>query len=168
MSPRSSSDGINYDTTMNVHCTFCGLVAMCPKYDLVPVVAEHFLTKHPDLKRPTLGVHYRVFEAPVRCDSCGDVVELPFWTHISNPPTSVLPTIDYDGRWAVCDTCHDLWVERDLAGLIDHHWEITMAQAPGLVRTPDIEHQIKSVVAERYRLLFERWDGGTRETTHPA
>jgi hypothetical protein len=168
MSPRSSRDGVNFDETYSVLCVHCGMIGQTPKYDVASFIDMHYNDKHrrPDDLRDAErvlveGVHFTSYRSPNRCDSCSDALEPPYWWHVSDPPTSVPPSMDSDGIWLVCDTCHDLWVARDLVGLVRQNWAMVKGQSPGMV-TPELEAAVRVNCTQRYRLLFERWDEGTR------
>jgi hypothetical protein len=163
VSPRSSRDGIHFDVTYNVDCVHCGLVGTCPRYDVKNTIQDHYARIHPKVKEIVEERDFKTYEAPMRCDVCNGIAERPYWEHISDPPTSEGGTVDSDGRWLVCDACHDCYVRRDVKGIVRRHWANAKAQTPGLV-TPQIEAAVRAHIAKLARLLFERWDEGTRDT----
>ncbi len=150
---------------MDVWCRLgCGLVAQSPAYAAHDAVMEHLRRRHRKEKGPFVqGEAFDLYESPFRCDTCNGVAELPWWQHISTPKTSLGPTVDNDGRWLVCDPCHELWVNRDLVGWVRRHWSVAVEQTPWMREDPLAAAEVRAGVAERYRLLFERFDQGVRE-----
>ena len=163
MSPRSARPGADFDVHYDVVCVTCGLVGMCPRYDVAETIIRHYAVEHPHERVSFGGTQFTATPAPRRCDTCNAVVELPYWTHVSDPPTSVGAIIDHDGLWLICDPCHTLWAADNRAGIAQRSWRNVCEQSPFLNQAGR-EDIVKASAMERLRLLFDRWDKGTRNT----
>lgn len=161
--PNISHDGRFFDVAMSLECVTCGLLGVATNAQAAVLVATHFAQIHPGIHAQE-GREWVRYVAPLRCDICNDVVELPYWTHISTPPTIVGPVVDNDGSWLVCDPCHALFAARDLNAMIERNVEIATIQTPGLAAAPQVVAAMRALGEERLRLLFQRWDAGVRDT----
>lgn len=150
----------------------CGLIGGTPSYDVTRKVAQHFHSAHnalgrenpTDTQRIVENVDFTVSPAPNRCDMCNEVVELPWWTHIADPPMGVMAgtIVDQDGRWLLCDTCHGYAEGKDVDAAVARNMEISARQSPGAHSIPGLADQVRAETREMFALLFERLDPGRR------
>lgn len=49
---------------------------------------------------------------------------------ISTPPTPAGGQDDRDGRWLLCDACHDLWARRTLGAWVRRAWTVQVDRSP--------------------------------------
>jgi len=153
---------------IDVRCLVCpGLIDRVPRAEAWPAAAEHYRQHHPGVALVE-GQHWEIRPAPLVCDTCLAVVELPWWEHVSTPHTHVGKERDEDGIWLLCDTCHGLWRRGDLVGWVRHAWSVTVERAPWLLKdTPTIQAKSRRHLADMLRSLQERLDGGQRITVRP-
>jgi hypothetical protein len=82
--------------------------------------------------------------------------------HVSTPPTpSSTGQPDKDGRWLLCQTCHDLCQHTDRTAWVRHAWTIHAQQSPWLRQTPpDLRAGMRAQMSRMFTLLIERLDDG--------
>ena len=150
---------------MDVHCRLCpGLIDRVPLAQAGLVAGEHFARWHPGVS-PVDGVHTSVLPAARVCDACLVVVELPWWLHVSTPRTPAAGHEDADGRWLLCQSCHDLWAGADLLGWIRRAWAVAVDRAPWLTREPAaVRAGARGHLADTLRPLLQRLDPGRQVT----
>ena len=150
---------------MDVHCRLCpGLIDRVPLAQAGLVAGEHFARWHPGVS-PVDGVHTSVLPAARVCDACLVVVELPWWLHVSTPRTPAAGHEDADGRWLLCQSCHDLWAGADLLGWIRRAWAVAIDRAPWLAREPAaVRAGARGHLADTLRPLLQRLDPGRQVT----
>jgi hypothetical protein len=91
------------------------------------------------------------------------VVELPWWEHVSTPPTPAAGQADPDGRWLLCDACHDLAVQRRHSGWVRRAWASHLDRAPWLAEaSPTLRAGARAELAATLRTLLDRLDAGRR------
>ena len=153
---------------MDVRCLVCpGLIDRVVRAEAPPAVAEHFRQHHPGIGLVE-GQHWEIRPAPLVCDTCLAVVELPWWEHISTPHTHVDGHLDGDGIWLLCDTCHQLWGSGDLVGWVRRGWSVAVDRAPYLLQDPPtMQAESRRHLADTLRPLLERLDDGRRVTVRP-
>lgn len=152
----------NWHQHFTVRCLLgCGIVAQTPEPDVPQRVAVHFQLVHPDVQQPLRqNREWESFASPLRCDTCNEVVELPYWRHVSTPPTRSSFTFDADGLWLLCETCHDLRTRGDLAGWVQRHEAIAVEQSPILLTLPQVRATMRNERAAVMRQLLERLNDG--------
>jgi hypothetical protein len=150
---------------VEVSCRVCpGVIDRVPLVDVAQASAEHFVQLHPGLV-PIPGQHYVVSVATPVCDTCLSMIELPWWEHISTPPTPAAGQEDRDGRWLLCSHCHDLWARRDLSGWVRQAWAVHVQRAPWLARgSTALRTANRAHLASTLRVLLERLDPGHQIT----
>lgn len=153
---------------MEVFCRVCpGVIDRVPTEEAPPIAAEHFRQLHP-LVRPGLGQHYTALPATPACDTCLAILELPWWEHVSTPPTPASGQDDHDGRWLLCDACHDLWAHQTLGAWVRRAWTVHLHRSPWLAHlSPAFQLDARAQLATTLRLLIERLDTGHRVTLPP-
>lgn len=165
--PSSSRDGgRTWGRTCSVECTQCGLIGQTPLQDIARLMLGHFKRVHPDQKVIT-DDDWTAYESPPRCDTCNAIAELPYYTHVSSPPTNIGNTVDTDGLWLVCQGCHDLWAARDLPGWIRRYMAVANDQMPKMINDSEARSIVRAEMVRGYRLLLERFDAGERHTSSP-
>jgi hypothetical protein len=149
------------DSVLEVSCRVCpGVIDRVPAADIAQAVAEHCAQLHPGLV-PVAGEHYVVLAATPVCDACMSLVELPWWEHVSTPPTPVAGEQDRDQRWILCATCHALWASGDLIRWVRHAWAVAIDRAPWLAQgSPDAQADSRAHLARTFRTLLQRLDAG--------
>lgn len=148
---------------MIAECPRCGLVAAGPRGYVAVPVALHFRQEHPEMKLVRVGVEWTMRVAPTRCDTCSNAVELPYWTHISDPPTSSATMIDADGRWVLCDACHAYVVANDAVGWAKHCWSNAVRQSPFIAHGAN-SPPLRLSLSRHLALLLTNIDAGERNT----
>ena len=126
--PESSVDGVVFETSREARCPDHGMIGLGPLALVKDLITSHFLDMHPDLTVVTQNVHFTIEVAPVRCDLCGAVTEPQWWTHVTAVP--MIEFGDSDGRWAVCDTCHEAVVTMNVDAFLDQVVRIVAEQTP--------------------------------------
>jgi hypothetical protein len=72
---------------------------------------------------------------------------------------------DEDGRWLLCDPCHDLWAHRTLGAWVRRAWTTQVQRAPWLTRGPaTLRTDARAHLAGVLRQLLQRLDDGHRVT----
>jgi hypothetical protein len=152
-------------TVVEVSCRVCpGVIDRVPAADADQAAVEHFAQLHPGLL-PVAGEHYLLLDATPVCDACLALLEPPWWEHLSTPPTPAAGQEDRDGRWMLCDPCHDLWTRRALAGWVRRAWTTQAERAPWLAHgSPALRTDARAHLAGVLRQLLERLDDGRRIT----
>jgi len=149
------------DDVVEVHCQVCpGVIDVVSRSDIRQAAAEHYQQLHPGTG-PVEGRHFVVLDAPLVCDTCMSLVELPWWEHISTPPTHVGGHQDRDQRWILCTTCHGLWAGGDLIRWVRHAWAVAIDRAPWLAQgCPDVQADARAHLARTFQTLLQRLDAG--------
>jgi hypothetical protein len=101
---RRTPDRVGYvaEGVVEVSCRVCpGLIDRVPASEAAQVALEHFAQLHYAMA-PVEGEHYLTTPAALVCDACLTVVELPWWEHVSTPPTPVAGQDDRDSVWLLC------------------------------------------------------------------
>lgn len=152
------------ESVLEVSCLTCPGVIDVVNPDRVRQAAlEHYQQLHPAVRAPVEGTHYVAIDAPRVCDTCLGLIELPYWEHISTPPTHAGGELDRDGRWLLCDTCHALWAGRNLAGWVRRALAVAVERSPWLLRSsPQLRVDLRAQLADTFRHLLERFDEGRR------
>jgi hypothetical protein len=150
---------------VEVSCRVCpGVIDRVPAAEADQAAVEHCARLHPGLV-PVAGEHYVLLDATPVCDTCLTLLEPPWWEHVSTPPTPAAGQADEDGRWLLCDPCHDLWAGRHLGGWVRHTWRTQVRRAPWLADGPDARRtDARAHLAGVLRHLLERLDDGRRIT----
>ncbi len=151
-------------TWIIVECRSCGLIAAGPRDGVGLGISLHFEEFH-DSK---IAIEHRDFTtrvAPLRCDTCSSPVELPYWSHISDPPTHQRSMKDVDGIWLLCDTCHTLATTGQSNAWLRHCWARAVAGSPWLETGPGRD-ETRVALGQHLRLLMTRLDAGDRNTIH--
>ena len=148
---------------MEVSCRVCpGVIDRVPVGEAAEVARVHFAQVHGGMT-PVPGEHYSAAAAALVCDTCLAVVELPWWEHVSTPPTPAAGQADRDGRWLLCDACHDLAVQRRVGGWVRRAWVSHLDRAPWLGETsPTLRTDARAELAATLRTLLDRLDTGRR------
>lgn len=158
-----SFDGERWEPPYVVLCERgCGQIHIVPASGVHTTARRHFGARHPGLVMTSSD--YRYFPSPTRCDACLDVVEPPWWVHISDPPTNTSVVIDHDGIWVVCDACHDLFAIRHVSALVRRHMDVAKANTPLLSQRPDLAQTLRQEMAATMANLVINLDAGTRVT----
>jgi hypothetical protein len=115
---------------VEVSCRLCpGVIDRVPAAETDQAAVEHYAQLHPGLA-PVTGEHYLLLDTPPVCDACLTLLEPPWWEHLPAPPTPATGQQDRDGRWLLCDPCHDLCAQRNLSGRVRHSWATQAERAP--------------------------------------
>lgn len=138
----------------------CGEFNVVPTSDVTRAVATHFYFRHHRTGPLIEGRDFRIIKPPRRCDLCGITVELPWWEHTCDPPLTELD--DLDGLWLVCDTCHELALQKAADKISERAWAFRKKASPGLTNAP-YASQIKAAMHEQMVLVLSRLDAGRRE-----
>jgi hypothetical protein len=148
---------------VEVSCRVCpGLIDRVPAVEAADVAREHFGQLHPGTAA-VLGEHYTAAAAALVCDTCLVVVELPWWEHLSTPPTPAAGQADRDGQWLLCDPCHDLAIRHHLSGWVRRAWASHLDRAPWLAQaSPALRTDTRAELAATLRTLLDRLDAGRR------
>ena len=151
---------------LDVRCLLCpGLIDRVARREVDEAVWAHWQRWHPATPTPVAGASYAVRPAPPVCDTCLIVIERPWWEHVSTPPTPALGYEDGDGRWLLCDPCHDLFTAGNLRGWVQRGWAVAVDLAPWMGREPAATRaQMRLSLADTLHLLIERLDTGRRIT----
>jgi len=157
------------EVVVEVSCRVCpGLIDRVPRAAAAQAVLEHFAQLHPARLTggvPVEGEDYAVLTATLVCDTCLTLVEPPWWEHVSTPPTPAGGGDDRDGRWLLCDACHDLWARRTPGAWVRHAWAVHLQRAPWLADGSAAQRTDARVeLAATLRLLVDRLDPGRRVT----
>jgi hypothetical protein len=151
------------EVVWEVSCRVCpGLIDRVPQAEVARAAFEHFDHVHPG-QLAVEGEGYLVLAATPVCDTCLTLLELPWWEHVSTPPTPVAGEQDRDGRWLLCDACHDLCTHRSLSGWVRRAWATQTGRAPW-VSDPALRIDARAQLAATLRTLLERLDPGRRIT----
>lgn len=136
--PNSYDEDGRGGTHMNAECLLDehGLIGSGPLHMVKVQITKHFISKHPDENLCIQGVHFSIWEAPLRCDVCNLVAEPPFWTRVITP---LQIEGDMDGLWLVCDTCESLIQANAVDDLVKRHWAQTVEMAPHLSGNTNME-----------------------------
>lgn len=111
----------------------CGHFAIAQESDIERYVAIHFMLVHQRTGMIIEGIDFRRLPPVLRCDLCGAAAELPWWEHDSDPP---IGEDDEDGRWLLCDPCHELLVRRDALALVERAWAGAEETSLGMINSP--------------------------------
>jgi hypothetical protein len=151
---------------LEVSCLTCpGVIDVVNPDRVRQAAVEHYQQLHPWVPTPAEGTDYVAIDAPKLCDTCLGLIELPYWEHISTPPTHAGGELDRDGAWLVCDTCHDLWAEQNLSGWVRRGLAVAVERSPWLLQaSPDLRTGMRAELAGTLRNLIERFDAGRRVT----
>ncbi len=163
---RRGPDG-EMEDVLTVVCASCGDVGPSPFAQVGVYIAQHYARFHPGISVISWGEHYTAHMAPLRCDVCNDVVELPYWTHSCTPPIHdpKFAIIDHDGLWLLCDHCHGFLRSGQTAAWLKRMWQINVRQTPFLATIPlERKAAVRAVLVEKITLLDERLDDGERNT----
>jgi hypothetical protein len=154
---------------LEVSCLTCpGVIDVVNPDRVRQAAVEHYRQLHPWVPSPAEGTDYVAIDAPKVCDACLGLIELPYWEHVSTPPTHAGGELDRDGAWLVCDTCHDLWAEQNLSGWVRRGLAVAVERSPWLLQaSPDLRTGMRAELAGTLRQLLERFDAGRRVTLDP-
>jgi hypothetical protein len=175
MPTSTGSDGMS-EIALQAVCAYCGIVAVGVRSEVLETVGRHFVMAHEAINPVLEGRDFSLEAAPWRCDLCGVQTEPPFWQHTSTPPTSTGRFVDADGLWLACQTCHQLILAKNLAGLVRQHMEQTGINSPWMFEDLDLpagpvgerrrSHAALSLyraeMAERFRALLKNLDSGVQ------
>jgi len=152
--PLSWTEGMPPAPHLNAWCKLNGgehgLIASGPRNVLLMLVSNHFAEAHADTNLIVQNEAFTIEVAPLRCDVCNGVAELPYWTRTVTPEQFAG---DADGKWLVCDPCEVLLKADDLQGLIDRHAEQSLIIAPTLAGDPTFMEVIKVQIAAVLEVL---------------
>jgi hypothetical protein len=85
---------------LEVSCLTCpGVIDVVSPDRVRQAAVEHYQQLHPWVPSPAAGTDYVAIDAPTVCDTCLGLIELPYWEHISSPPTHAGGELDRDGIW---------------------------------------------------------------------
>jgi len=88
------------ESVLEVSCLTCpGVIDVVNPERVRQAAIEHHQQLHPWVRTPVEGTDYVAIAAPKVCDTCLGLIELPYWEHISTPPTHAGGELDRDGRW---------------------------------------------------------------------
>lgn len=160
--PSSSLDGETYSAHLLVEDS-CGLIGAGPEEVVPELLAGHFHKHHPDVSALIEGVHFTIREAPMRCDVCNDTVELPWWNHVSDPPTHTEFARDADGLWLLCDQCHGFFAADDTKGWLRHVVQVVKGQTTLWSGSTEKEQDLRAWMWAILTELYENLDDGVRE-----
>ena len=83
--------------------------------------------------------------------------------HVSTPPTPAAGQADRDGRWLLCDACHDLAAQRRLSGWVRRARASHLHRATWLAQaSPALRTDARAELAATLRTLLDRLDPGRR------
>lgn len=166
MSPKSAIGPRDSDQPMEPHWLAeddeCGIFAGGPRPFVVKLILDHFSVEHPDINPVVDGIHFRLYEAPYKCDVCGVNAEPPYWDHAASEPIHTSFSVDTDGLWLLCQTCHDIVEKRDSIKLAIRMLKVTEELSPGLLKG---DTNVRVLYTELARMFVERLDGGRVSTS---
>lgn len=140
----------------------CGQFAVVEEDEVPRAVAVHFFFIHHRTGGDLIeGRDWRRLDPAPHCDLCGTIAELPWWEHIATPP--LVEVDDRDGRWLVCDPCHELVVHKDAEQLFHRAWTQSTQVSPW-VTTGDLTTLLQQRLRRMMTLAIESFDAGRRET----
>lgn len=140
----------------------CGIFGSGPRTHVITQIADHFIASHPDVNPIVNGVHYRLYEAPWRCDACGVNTEPPYWTHKATAEIHLPLFVDTDGDWLLCQECHQRVLARDSIKLAIRMIRMHQQTAPGLLAGAAGEN-VRVHFMEMAREYVEKFDEGFLE-----
>lgn len=160
---RIAADNGPFEENMLIDCRVCGMVGGGPASTIPACIERHWSRIHPDTTVIAAGIDYQVRPAATRCDACPVAIELPYWRHVSDPPTDGRITKDADGIWYLCDTCHDLFAAGKVTAWVRYAWAQNLRESPFLSEVPE-RHGLRADLAEKFHKLMLRLDEGRRLT----
>lgn len=137
----------------------CGVFAAGPKSLVLTMLADHFISHHPGINPIINGEHYRLYEAPIRCDVCSTPTEPPFWTHVTPEPIDTKYSVDVDQEWLLCQECHGIVNQRDALRLAIRMIKMLELRSPGLVKGREGVN-VRVQLTELARTYVQRLDTG--------
>lgn len=150
--PLSWTEGYPPSTHLNAYCLLDdgahGLISSGPLQIVKRAIVNHFVERHPDLNLVVQDEAFRIDVAPLRCDLCNAVAEMPHWTY-QVVPEQVAG--DADGLWLICDTCHGLVQSNDYEGFLARWFASAEKQSPGRYWSSD--SGVRVAVTAHYELM---------------
>lgn len=137
----------------------CGTFGSGPRTYVLTQIADHFIANHPGINPIVDGVHYRLYEAPWRCDTCGVNTEPPYWTHNATKKIELPLFVDTDSEWLLCGECHGFVTKRDHIALAIRMIKMHEQNSPGLLRG-DAGMNVRVHFTEMAREYVEKFDDG--------
>lgn len=165
------SNETNWSPHYTVVCLAgCGIINQVPRTYVKIAAARHYYHFHPDVEEADLAEnqHWQAYLAPVRCDTCGEAIEVPYWEHTATPPIDLGTVVDHDGKWLLCHTCHTFWATADTEGWRAHRTAVLTEQSPYYLTYPQIFNAANGDVFAAMALMLDQFDEGHRVTSPPA
>lgn len=140
----------------------CGVFGSGPRTYVITQIADHFIAHHPDVNPIVDGVHYRLYEAPWRCDCCGVNTEPPYWTHKSIGEIVLPLLVDNAGEWLLCQDCHQFVVAREPIRLAIRMIRMHQQNSPWVL-AGEAGENVRVHMTEMAREYVEKFDDGYLE-----